>query len=316
MLKEKVFRIMKIKGIVALFLLFSCSHVFAQAGYDKDKIKFLTAIYGYGERDTFDRPTDIFVDSHGDIYLADFYERAVFIFDSDFMPVSKIDKVNGLLARPLSVAANNEGVIFVAEESIGDKPGRLLSFNFRGEFKKQIKFKGFEGADRFSALDIAVDKEGNLYLAGGKAGLIILDKEGRYLKTIRSGSINSEYIRCVEVKDGNIYVLNSSACRIYVYDREGNFIINFGRAGGVAGTLSRPQGLAADTQTGLIYVADYMRHCLSAYDQKGKYLFEYGGQGTGAGWFNYPKGIFIDQRGRLLVADTFNKRVQVFTMRD
>ncbi len=307
---------MKIKGIVALVILFSCSHVFAQAGYEKNKIKFLTAIYGYGERDAFDRPTDIFVDSRGDIYLADSYKKAIFIFDSDFMPVAKIDKVNGLLARPLSVAANDEGVLFVSEESIGNKPGRLLSFNFRGEFKKQIKFKGFKGADRFSALDMAVDKEGNLYLAGGKAGLVILDKAGRYLKTIRSGSINSEYIRCVEVKGGNIFVFNSGTCRIYVYDREGNFIIKFGRAGGVAGTLSRPQGLAVDNQTGLIYVADYMRHCLTVYDQKGKYLFEYGGLGTGAGWFNYPKGIFIDHGGRLLVVDTFNKRVQVFTMRD
>ena len=120
---------MQIKGIAALFLIFSCSHVLAQAEYDtnKNKIKFLTAIYGYGERETVDRPTDIFVDSHGDIYLADFYKKAVFIFDSDFMPVAKIDKVNGLLARPLSVAANDEGVIFVSEESIGDKPGRLLS---------------------------------------------------------------------------------------------------------------------------------------------------------------------------------------------
>jgi len=307
---------MKIKAIVALLILFSCSHVFAQAEYDKKMIKFLTAIYSYGERERFSRPMDIFVDSRGDIYLSDFYKKAVFIFDSDFIPVAKIDKVNGLLARPLSVAANDEGIIFVSEASTGGKPGRLLSFNFRGEFKKQIKFSGFKGADTFTALDMAVDKKSNLYLAGGKGGLVILDKEGRHLKTMISGNAQGGIIRSVEIKDGNIYVLNSTACRIYIYDGEGNCIIKFGRAGGVAGTLSQPHGLAVDKQTGLIYVADYMRHCLSAYDQKGKYLFEYGGQGAGAGWFNYPKGIFINHEGRLFVADTFNKRVQVFTMRD
>ncbi len=57
---------------------------------------------------------------------------------------------------------------------------------------------------------------------------------------------------------------------------------------------------------------DYMRHALSVYNKEGKYLFEYGSKGGGPGLFNYPKGIFIDQDGRLFVADTFNKRIQVF----
>ncbi len=83
--------------VSAILLFFLCSYlcVFAQeAEYDKDKIKYLTAIHAYGERDSFSRPTDIFVDSRGDIYLADFSKASVFIFDSDFMPVAKIDKVN------------------------------------------------------------------------------------------------------------------------------------------------------------------------------------------------------------------------------
>jgi DNA-binding beta-propeller fold protein YncE len=69
--------------------------------------------------------------------------------------------------------------------------------------------------------------------------------------------------------------------------------------------------MSIDKKTGLVYIMDYMRHALSVYNQKGDYLFEYGSKGGGPDQFNYPKAIFIDQDGRLFVADTFNKRVEV-----
>ena len=315
---------MKIKGIVALLLLFSCSHVFAQAEYEKSKIKFLTAIYGYGERDTFSRPRDIFVDSRGDIYIADNYKASVFIFDKDFQPVAKIDKSNGLSSSPLSIAVNEAGMIYIAEEGIGDKSGRLLSFNIRGEFKKQIELKGFEGADTFSAVDLAIDKEGNLYLAGGRAGLTILDKTGKYILNIQPGKSIKEKseINGVALGEKNrIYLLSRSADCIYVYDRQGNFIFKFGIPGGTTGCLSSPRGISIDNKAGRVYVMDYMRHTLLVYklgkNEKGEfraeYLFEYGGAGSGAGWFQFPIGISLGPDGKLFIADCFNRRVQVFS---
>jgi DNA-binding beta-propeller fold protein YncE len=43
-----------------------------------------------------------------------------------------------------------------------------------------------------------------------------------------------------------------------------------------------------------------------------KYLFSWGEPGSGPGQFNLPHGVWIDRRGRLLVADRENDRVQVF----
>ena len=98
--------------VSAILLFFLCSYlsVFAhEAGYDKKKIKFPTATYGYGQRDSLSCPTDIFVDSSGDIYLADFSKTSVFIFDSDFMPVAKIDKVK---AAPGRITFNKRDQVF------------------------------------------------------------------------------------------------------------------------------------------------------------------------------------------------------------
>lgn len=59
-----------------------------------------------------------------------------------------------------------------------------------------------------------------------------------------------------------------------------------------------------------------MRHTVSAYDKEGKYLYEFGGLGWGEGWFQYPKDLSVDPAGKVLVADTFNNRIEVFKPRE
>ena len=44
----------------------------------------------------------------------------------------------------------------------------------------------------------------------------------------------------------------------------------------------------------------------------GTYLFSWGEPGTGPGQFALPHGVWIDRRGRVLVCDRENDRVQVF----
>ncbi|MDP2766476.1 MAG: hypothetical protein Q8O41_03360, partial [Candidatus Methanoperedens sp.] len=90
------------------------------------------------------------------------------------------------------------------------------------------------------------------------------------------------------------------------------FLFKFGEKGGSTGKLSRPQAVGIDNRNGRMYVVDYMRHTISAYDRDGKYLFEFGGLGWGEGWFQYPKDISVDLIGKVLIADTFNNRVEVF----
>ncbi len=46
----------------------------------------------------------------------------------------------------------------------------------------------------------------------------------------------------------------------------------------------------------------------------GTYQFSWGEPGNGPGQFNLPHGIWYDSRGRLLVADRENDRVQVFDL--
>lgn len=121
------------------------------------------------------------------------------------------------------------------------------------------------------------------------------------------------YISDVKIDhQGRIYLLSREVSQIYVFNTREEYLLKFGEKGGAEGKLSTPLGLAVDVERRIIYVSDYMRHTILCYDyDSGRFIFEFGGQGIGPLWFNYPNSITVDQRGRVLVSDLFNRRVQV-----
>lgn len=287
--------------------------------FDKKKITYLDAIKS-GMDVSLQFPTDVYVTQNGEIYILDSGLQKVLIYDKNFIPISVIDKSHGLKS-PLSVAVDTKGMIYVSEEITGNAgKGLILVFDPLGRKRKTIRFEGFAGAKSFRARDIAVDEKGNLYLAGGSCGkLIILNKKGEFIRAIepfgkkRSGEEKKADVNRVSLKGDYIYLLSEWHGQVYVYDIKGEKKIRtFGKKGGSPGKLSRAQGLTVDPADGVTYVMDYMRHTLLTFDSSGEFMNEFGGEGWGPGWFSYPKDICIDHKGRLFVADTFNKRVQIF----
>src|SRR6056297_659126 len=110
---------------------------------------------------------------------------------------------------------------------------------------------------------------------------------------------------------GRLYLLSTETSKVYVYGPDEVFLFSFGSKGGTPRHLSQPRAVAIDEEQELIYVADYMRHSTLAYSMTGEYQFEFGGRGTAPGWFNFPEDMTINKKGQLIVADLFNRRVQV-----
>jgi DNA-binding beta-propeller fold protein YncE len=115
-----------------------------------------------------------------------------------------------------------------------------------------------------------------------------------------------------------VYVSDSAAKAVVVFDRNGKRIASFGRD-----DFERPTGLAVDHDRGIVYVVDSASHGSSkhrvlAYDLLGKKLHELGpkegpgGRGNGDGQFYFPSYVSVDKEGMVYVADTMNFRIQVF----
>ena len=77
--------------------------------------------------------------------------------------------------------------------------------------------------------------------------------------------------------------------------------------------LSEPHSIAAVRS--LTFVSDCTLHCLVCFAEDGSFIRIFGRLGKHAGEFNKPMGVYGDQEnGRLVVADSGNKRVQVFQL--
>ena len=76
--------------------------------------------------------------------------------------------------------------------------------------------------------------------------------------------------------------------------------------------LRGPAGIAV-TDDRLLIVSERDGHCITILDKEGK-IRSFGSHGTGRGQLNLPEGVAISSKGTILVADSYNHRIQEFTM--
>lgn len=118
--------------------------------------------------------------------------------------------------------------------------------------------------------------------------------------------------------NGTRYVIDHRVNRVFHQDADGNLIASFGGAGSQVGKFNDAWGIAVDA-AGNVYVADTFNHRIQKFDPAGNFITAWGrpgatdqpGVGTDTQFFG-PRAIAFDSRGRVLVTDTGNKRVQVF----
>jgi len=305
----------KICLFIIILIFFINIDVFAENSH----ITYLESINEDEEGEKLYFPSFIFIDAvRNEIYVVDAKARII-IYTSDLFPVFTLSKAQGV-ETPQGLTIDADGNLYVVQSPTKENPKyRISVFNACLKWERDIYLNNFKDADKFIPNTVAIDKKGNILVAGRYyPGVLIIDTNGNVLDIIspveEERKVNVNYVTVD--KNGNIYLVSEEEGHIYVYDENKKFILKFGTKGGSSGKLSRPQAVAEDSKNGNMYVVDYMRHAISAYDKNGKYLFEFGGLGWGEGWFQYPKCIAVDDMGRIFIADTFNNRIQIFKLKE
>jgi DNA-binding beta-propeller fold protein YncE len=110
--------------------------------------------------------------------------------------------------------------------------------------------------------------------------------------------------------DGTLLVVDALNFRIVRLAPDGAWLGAFGSAGTEDGGLGRPKAVAAD-EDGRVYVSDTFRDVVLVFGREGRFEYAIGETGTDPGAFTLPAGVAV-QGGKLKVADSQNRRIQVF----
>jgi DNA-binding beta-propeller fold protein YncE len=173
--------------------------------------------------------------------------------------------------------------------------------------------------------------------AHGGSRLFEFDKTGKFVREIGQGLYGFLVAQQVRVDpQDNVWVVDQMSSMVIKLDPGGRPQLLLGRKseaeripaapltnvptprGGLPGEgvkadiFERPTDVAWDA-AGNIYVADgYGNARVAKFDKDGKFIRSWGSRGTGQGQFNTLRGIAVDKQGSVYVADSGNKRIQVF----
>jgi len=270
-------------------------------------------------------PQGIFVDRDGMVYLCQSGRGGkparLSIFNAAFFLTREIVFTGFEGAEkysPHRVAVSQDGRIYLASDNtrgvvVLDREGKFLHW-LRPEDRVYAR-EAIEEAIRTQGKEEAVGGESeDLPKEGLHADIPaeLLPKTKKEKEEVERYGVAPVQISDIEIDtEGHFYLLSAETSKVYVYSPSEEFLFSFGQKGGAPGKMSQPKGLAVDEKKKSVYIADYMRHTVLIYDLAGKFMEEFGGLGTAPGWFYFPTDVALDKNDYLLVADLFNKRVQV-----
>jgi DNA-binding beta-propeller fold protein YncE len=117
----------------------------------------------------------------------------------------------------------------------------------------------------------------------------------------------------IRVLGSRVFVADTENHRIAVFTTRGAFVFAFGLGTESYSPMKQPKDIALTHDGGVVYVADTGNHRVMAFDPDGHFLLEFGEYGRKDGQFRSPSCIAVTSDYKVIVCDTVNQRLQVFT---
>ena len=259
------------------------------------------------------QPFSVAADAQGRILVSDSAAAVVHLFDS---ARNRHQVLQGperqRLRSPIGMDTDATGNVYVSDSALG----KIFVFDRQGRFQRFLGDLRGEGFFK-RPTGLAVHPEsGHLYVTDTLRHKIYrLDTRGVIESEWgRRGSAGGEfnYPTAVACAGDRVFVLDAMNFRVQVFTPEGKFISAFGDLRNAPGGFFRPKGLAVDAQRRLVFVVDALFEVVQVFSYEGRLLLAFGHGGTGPGEFRLPAGICLRPDGRILVADSYNRRIQVF----
>lgn len=210
-------------------------------------------------------------------------------------------------------AFDSSGRLFVAN-GLQD---RVEIFDTSGNLLDTIDSSDIPGDSFTFPAGIAISPLGYLYVgdignttpALGGERIYQFTLDGTFIAEVGQGQFTQP--ECIATdQSGNLYITDYFGNNAKKLDSSGALIST------IATGLNAPVGIAVDTD-GIVYIADHLNNTIRKYSSVDSINYtqvaSWDGTGTDAGQLSGPCELALDGMGRILVADSANDRIVVFT---
>lgn len=280
-------------------------------------------------------PNGLSLDNDDNIYVSDTINNRIQIFDKNGRFLKKItnEDVNGVFTQLMDIKIDSDGNIYVTDAG----SYYILKLNKNGEVVERIGGKG-EQKGKFGLIGeingnygpsaLSINPGGYIYAVDPYNHRVQAFKDnGEFVYSIESEEDNATFIYPNKVwvdKNGNIFITSGD---IYIEDPLNFRVLKFNKDGDAVhqyvsgynmGNFVCPQSAAVNSK-GYVYILDL--DMVQIFNPKSSFYTSFGGRGSSEGDFGVilsyffelgPGGIAFDKEERLIIADKYNDRLQIF----
>lgn len=207
--------------------------------------------------------------------------------------------------RPYGIMATRTGRLFVVD-TLG------ATVHDMNTEKNRYTAIGGGSAVFKTPIGICEDDRGSVYISDSAAGQV-------YRYSLQGGTI-SPFLKkplrrptgiAWNQATGMIYVTDTAAHQVVVFDRDGQERFRIGASGDSPGQFNFPTDLFIDKR-GRLFVTDALNARIQIFSADGQLIRSFGQPGDRAGSFAKPKGVAVDSEGHIYVCDALQDTVQIF----
>lgn len=211
------------------------------------------------------------------------------------------------LQRPQSGVVDESGRVLITDVSrsavyvFDEKQGRLDVWEYA------------EGSRRFvSPVGVALGPEGRIFVADADLReVVLLDRDGRGTAVIGPDKLERPTGIAWDANDGLLYVADTYAHKIKVFDMTGRLVRAIGNRGEKPGEFNFPTSLALGHDR--LVVSDTMNARIQAFSLKDDSPpLVFGQRGMRVGDLVRPKGVSLDSEGNIYVVESYHDHLLVF----
>jgi DNA-binding beta-propeller fold protein YncE len=211
-----------------------------------------------------------------------------------------------VLQRPQSGVVDADGRVLITDVS------RNAVFVFDEARARLEVWEQAAARQRFVApIGIALGRGGEVLVADAELGRVFrLDAQGKPLGDFGSGVLERPTGIARDALRQRIFVADTQAHDIKVFDDDGNLIDRWGKRGDAPGELNYPTHLTFSD--GALIVCDSMNARIQVFDGEGEPTLRFGERGLYVGNLVRPKGVAADDEGNLYVVESMHDMLLVF----